>query len=73
MRLLGTVIGLSASGRLLLRVSGGLHLRIGQPVFSGKSKIGRIYDVVGPVAKPWVLVDVLGDPGRFVGSKLYLR
>nr|AAZ32103.1 hypothetical protein [uncultured euryarchaeote Alv-FOS5] len=71
MQLLGAIEKISASGKLIVRASGKLNLRIGQKVFLNKRPIGRIYDVIGPVSKPWVLIDV-ENPDGLVGKKVYL-
>ncbi len=72
MRELGLVQGISGSGKLIVRASGRLNLRIGQMVFDKKGRhIGAIWDVIGPIAKPFVLVDVIGALPKV--DKLYLR
>ncbi len=70
MRLLGLVEGISASGYLIVRASGRLMLRIGDAVYQDGKVIGKIRDVIGPVSKPWVLVE--SKKKLPAGAKLYL-
>ncbi len=71
--MLGVVEKVSASGKLILRASGKLVLRVGQKVYDGNKQVGFIWDVIGPVQKPFVLVEVESGPNQFVGKKLFLR
>ncbi len=71
MKELGIVEGVSASGKFIVRASGKIEVRINRPVFSRDgNKVGVIFDVIGPVARPWVLVDA---KGLSIGQKVYLR
>ncbi len=73
MRVLGIAENISASGKLIVRCSGRVHLRIGQKVFLNGKAVGKVHDVVGPVSRPWVLVDVGANPQALVGKELCVR
>jgi len=55
--LLGSVLHLSKSNKLVVKGSFKAPPKIGDPVYDGKSRvIGLVYDVVGPVSSPYILI-----------------
>ncbi len=55
--LLGPVLHLSKSNKLVVKSSFKAPPKIGDPVCDGKNRvIGLVYDVIGPVASPYVLI-----------------
>ena len=55
--LLGSVLHLTKSNRLVVKSSSKVIPKIGDPVYDGKNRaIGLVYDVVGSISSPYVLV-----------------
>jgi RNA-binding protein len=55
--LLGLTLHLSKSNKLVVKSSSKTIPKIGDPVYDGKSRvIGLIYDVIGPVSSPYILI-----------------
>jgi RNA-binding protein len=69
----GEVIHIARSGRLILKISGGIVLKSGENLFdkTGK-KVGRVTELIGPVDAPYasVLLDNIQSK-RVTGSKLF--
>jgi len=60
--LLGSVLHLSKSNKLVVKSSSKAIPKIGDPIYDGKNRvIGLVYDVVGPVSSPYVLVKPFGE------------
>lgn len=46
---------------------------IGTAVYDSEGKkVGKVYDVFGPIDEPFVSIDVDGDPQRLISRKLYI-
>jgi len=55
--LLGSVLHLSKSNKLVVKGSLKAPPKIGDPVYDGKSRvIGSVYDVIGPASSPYILI-----------------
>jgi rRNA processing protein Gar1 len=70
----GTVLHLSrSSGNLILKVEN--EPRIGDTVLdSDGKKMGRIFDLFGPVSSPYLVVrPSVGHPEQYLGKALFLR
>jgi rRNA processing protein Gar1 len=71
---LGTIEDISYRGMLIVRPP--FVPRTGAKVVDRRSRtIGRIVGLVGPVSKPFVLIEPLGDGGKgagMVGMAVYL-
>lgn len=70
---LGSVMHVSkSSGNLILRAEA--KARIGDNVFNKQGKrVGRVFDLFGPVEKPYTSVKPSQDPERLVGKPLYVN
>jgi len=75
MRVLGRVVAVSKSGRLIVRVD--QPPPIGSRVYDDRlALIGEVYDVMGPVSSPYVSVKPLIELNKvssFVGRVLYVE
>jgi RNA-binding protein len=55
--LLGSVLHLSKSNKLVAKSFSKLIPKIGDTVYDGKSRvIGSVYDIIGPVSSPYILI-----------------
>jgi len=69
---LGKVIHLSSNKNLILRSKLTLKLRT-TVVDNGRSRVGRIHDVFGPVTSTYVSIQPsVKNPKKYVGRVLYL-
>ncbi|RJS90407.1 H/ACA RNA-protein complex protein Gar1 [Candidatus Bathyarchaeota archaeon] len=71
---IGVVSHLSfSSGNLILKAE--WEPKIGEPVYDWKKrKIGRVFDLFGPVASPFISVHpTVENPERYVGKPLYVK
>ena len=69
MHVLGTVIGISASGFAIIRCE--KAPRVNAPIFNiNKKKTGVVADIIGPANEPYVLVKSTAKTGQklFVGD-----
>jgi len=78
MRRLGTVLHLSAQGRLILQLEAfdAARTRLGAPVYTKTNRrVGWLHDVVGPVRRPYGAVRVQRGvrAENLVGQRLYTR
>jgi RNA-binding protein len=73
LRRLSKIIHLSKSGNLILKLESDIHPRLGDRVFDSRLKeIGRIQDIFGPVAKPYISISpTTPDPSASVGKMAY--
>ena len=73
MRRLGKVLHLSSSRSLILKTKDG-EATVGFKVLDSKLReVGRVYEVFGPVASPYVSVKPsVSDPSLLVGKVLYV-
>jgi len=75
LRVLGKVMHVSKSGRLIVKAS---HTpRLNSPVYDESfDLVGVVYDVMGPVSSPYVSIALEArdvDPRRLVGKMLYVK
>ncbi|HIH70300.1 H/ACA ribonucleoprotein complex subunit GAR1 [Methermicoccus shengliensis] len=78
MRRLGTVLHLSAQGKLILKIEAfdASRTKLGSPVYTKTNrKIGWLHDVMGPVRSPYAAVRVQRGvrAESLVGQRLYTR
>ncbi|MFP3951163.1 MAG: Gar1/Naf1 family protein [Candidatus Bathyarchaeia archaeon] len=60
-----------SSKNLILRTK--MNPGIGAPVYNEKGRrVGKIYDVFGPVDEPFVSLEVDDDPYHLISEKLYI-
>ncbi|MFH0848688.1 MAG: Gar1/Naf1 family protein [archaeon] len=73
MRRLGKVLHLSSSRSLILKTKDG-ETTVGWKVLDSKLReVGRVYEMFGPVASPYVSVKpTISDPSSLVGKVLYI-
>ena len=73
MRRLGKVLHLSSSRSLILKTKDG-EATVGWKVLDSKLReVGRVYEMFGPVASPYVSVKpTISDPSSLVGKVLYV-
>lgn len=73
MRRLNKIIHLSKSGSLIVKLDSGVCPKLGQRVFDSKLReIGKIRDLFGPVANPYISVTpTTSDPSSSVGKIVY--
>ncbi|MGD2142364.1 MAG: Gar1/Naf1 family protein [Candidatus Bathyarchaeota archaeon] len=74
MRRLGSVLHISSSSRnLILKAEPGA--KIGEAVLDSRGKkIGTVFDIFGPVVKPYASVKPkIKDPKRLIGEDLYFK
>ncbi|MBS7623694.1 H/ACA RNA-protein complex protein Gar1 [Candidatus Bathyarchaeota archaeon] len=73
MRRLGKIIHLSRSGNLILRLEANNYPALGERVVDSRLKeIGRIQDVFGPSAKPYISISpTMNDPRSLIGKIAY--
>ena len=70
---LGMVIHKSHSKLILVNLESGKIPRIGAKVVDRKNReIGRVYDIIGPVSSPYVLVKPIRDH-EDVSGYVYVR
>ena len=70
----GTVLHLSrSSGNLIVKVEN--EPRIGDTVLDSEGKkMGRVFDLFGPVSSPYLAVQPsVGHPEQYLGKALFLR
>ncbi|MDH5815882.1 MAG: H/ACA ribonucleoprotein complex subunit GAR1 [Candidatus Nezhaarchaeota archaeon] len=62
--LLGSVLHRSKSNKLVVKSSSKAIPKIGEPVYDNKSRIiGSVYDIIGPVSSPYILIKPLSEIG----------
>ena len=73
LRRLGKILHLSKSRSLIIRLEANSLPRLKTRVFDSKLKqVGFVFDVFGPVAKPYVSVKpTVSEPSAFVGRVAY--
>ncbi len=73
MRRLGKIIHLSKSGNLILRLEAEGYPRLGEKVVDSRLKeIGRVQDVFGPSAKPYISISpTANNPHSLIGKVAY--
>jgi RNA-binding protein len=73
LRRLGKIIHLSKSGNLILRLEAENYPGLGEKVVDSRLKeIGRVQDVFGPSAKPYVSISpTSNDPHSLIGKVAY--
>jgi RNA-binding protein len=78
LRRLGTVVR-TAQGLAIVRVpepdgGGDDDYEIGTEALDDSlATVGRVVDVFGPVARPYLAVDPTGDPAALLGTTVYAR
>lgn len=69
---LGSVLHVSKSYKLVVKSFSKVIPKIGEPVYDNKSRIiGSVYDVIGPVSSPYILIKPSSevDPDVFTHAK----
>lgn len=62
--LLGSVLHISKSNKLVVKSSSKALPKIGDLVYDNKSRIlGSVYDVIGPISSPYIIVKPSDDVG----------
>ncbi|WP_069807290.1 H/ACA ribonucleoprotein complex subunit GAR1 [Vulcanisaeta thermophila] len=75
LRKIGDIINMTPDRRFVVKLA--TVPPLGLTVYDyAMKRLGRLYDVIGPVKSPYGLVKIdpgLEDPGSFVGKPVYVR
>ena len=71
--ILGSALHVSKnSGNLIVRTE--QEVQIGENVYDKRGKkVGRVFDIFGPVDRPYVAIKGIGEVDRLVGKTVYVN